>query len=244
MYPRFKLLAAALALMAHASTSAVAIADLDADFTANTFPPGWQYLRNTGEIDVAPAYAPLLWDTANGRYDVTASGFPAPGEDFTAIALDYKHPGPGTVQGAAFDRYLVAAYTIQSGEQGSISLVNGSLAGIDPGGANGASNGWEVRTFVGSAQVGSSLLLPWSSSAASFSASLGNLAIGDTIYVALGPNGSHLFDAAAFNFQLTTTPVPEPNGAALLALGLAALGFWVQQRRSRLPPQVGRSQAT
>ena len=44
----------------------------------------------------------LVWDAANSRYDITGSGYPAPGPEYTHISSGGNmHPGRGTAQGAA-----------------------------------------------------------------------------------------------------------------------------------------------
>lgn len=222
------LLATALPILAIPASSGV-IADLSANFTPVNFPTGWQYLRNTGAIGNNANYTPLLWDAPNNRYDITGASFPAPGPEFTFLgSFGHTHPGRGTAQGNAFNDYMIAAYTIQPGQAGLVSLINGSLTGNDPSGAGGASNGWDIRIYVGNAQAGSTLVMPWSLSAQPFSEPLGTLNLGDTVYVALGPSGSHLFDSAALEFQLDSSPVPEPRTFGLLALGIGIVGISVK----------------
>lgn len=218
------LMTGAILLLLQGHASAAIIASLVGDFSSPTLPSGWQYLRNTGPIGTSAGYVPLLWDGSLAWYDVTPGIMPANPPawgDYTLLNATAAHPGPGVAQGETQDRYLVLAYTIQPGEEGAIELVNGSLVGRDPAGEF-FSNGWDVRTFVGDSEVGTALLFDWSSSPSAFGRSLGNLNAGETVYLALGPRGSHLYDSAALDFTLTSTPVPEPASAAL-AIGIAAV---------------------
>jgi hypothetical protein len=229
---RRALLVAALVLLGAVHARAGVIADLSSDFTPVSFPAGWQYLRNTGPIETVPNYVPLVWHSSLSIYDVDGVNMPAPGFDYTLVSPSVSHPGLGTAQGSSFDRYLVLAYTLQPGEAGSVE-VNGGIAGIDPGGAGGASNGWDIRTFVGSSEIGGPLTFPWFEHPRLFSRQLGVLSDGETVYVALGPSGNHLFDAAAFDFAISSTPVEQPvpePATTVLALGLAA-AFGARRRR-------------
>jgi hypothetical protein len=224
---------AALILISSTVVSAGTIADFNGDFTPVTFATGWQYLRNTGTIGTSANYTPLLWDPTHNIFDVDGMNVPAPGLIYTLISSSGGHPGKGTSQGAAFNGYAIAAYTIQPGEAGFVSLVNGSIRGGDPNGAGGASNGWDLKIYVGNTQSGPTLVFPWSSTAAGFSQALGALNVGDTVYVALGPNGVDLFDSALLQFQLNSTQTPEPGSAVQIGLGLlsgAAL-LWRRKRR-------------
>ncbi len=223
-------LAVVAGLTAIAATSQAAIiADLTSDYTPVNFPTGWSYSRNTGTIGNSANYVDLLWDAGNSIYDVTGAGFPAAGFNYTFEGAGSSHPGRGTGQGSAFDGYLILGYTIQAGEAGSVSLVNGSITGNDPNGAGGASNGWDIRIYVGNTQQGATSVFPWSNSAAAFSQSLGSLNTGDTVYVALGANGVDDFDNALLSFQLDSTrtaPVPEPQTVSFIGFGLiAAVGL-------------------
>jgi len=229
---RYSILAASLWLTVGVSSAAI-IADLNADFTTDTFPTGWRYMRNTGPIGDDSNYTDLLWDAANNRYDITGAGITGPDGSFTTIyAGGNLHPGRGILQGSPFDFYAIAAYTIQPGEQGIISLINGSLAGSDPAGGTGGANGWDIRIYVANTQAGATIFLPWSLAATPFSQALGSVSAGQTIYVAIGPSSNDLFDSALLSFQLNSEPdpslVPEPGMFSLVGLGL--LGVFGQRR--------------
>lgn len=220
--------AAGLALLPGLGQAAV-IADLNGDFSAVTFPVGWEYLRNTAAIGNDANYTTLVWDAGNGFYDLDGTLFPAAGPDYTLFAAGgVLHPGQGTAQGQAFDGFVILAYTIQAGEAGYVSLVNGTIAGNDANGAGGASNGWEIQIYVGNVQSGATVAVPWSLSATGFSQSLGTLNVGDTVYVAVGPGGSHLYDSATVGFQLER--VPEPGASGLVGVGLLAMSMAIRRR--------------
>ena len=72
--------------------------------------------------------------------------------------------------------------------------------------------------------------------AATLSRQLGALNVGDTVYVALGPNGDHLFDAAVAEFQLDSiagpAAIPEPATLLMLGSGLIAVVAVRQRKRA------------
>lgn len=214
-------MAAGLAWLPNLGQAAI-IADLNGDFSAVTFPAGWEYLRTTAAIGNDANYTALVWDAGNGFYDLDGTLFPAAGPDYSLFAAGgVLHPGRGTAQGQAFDGFVILAYTIQAGEAGYVSVVNGTIEGNDGNGAGGASNGWEIQIYVGNVQAGATAVVPWSLASTGFSQGLGTLNVGDTVYVAVGPRGSHLYDSATVGFQLER--VPEPGALGLVGLGLAAM---------------------
>ena len=212
------------------SAGAGIIADLSTDYATGGFPSGWQFLRNTAAIGDSANYTHLLWDAGNSRYDITGNSITDSNGAYTSLMNGGQiHPGQGIGQGAAFDGYTIAAYTIQSGEAGLVS-IDGSLTGIDPDGATGSgANGWDLRIFVGNSQAGGTLYFPWSMQPEAFSRALGSLNAGDTVYVAVGPGSRDYYDSSLLAFQLESTPqVPEPGMLSLVGLGLAAL--WGHRR--------------
>ena len=63
---------------------------------------------------------------------------------------------------------------------------------------------------------------------------LGSLVVGDTVYVAIRPNGTHNndgFGALNFTISFEGIPVPEPSTWAMAAMGLACVGVTGLRRR-------------
>ena len=69
------------------------------------------------------------------------------------------------------------------------------------------------------------------SSTTNFSDALGNLNVGDTVYVAVGAGTSHLFGKFQLDYQIAT--VPEPGTLVLFTVGTitCALGALRKKRR-------------
>jgi hypothetical protein len=202
---------------------------------------GWNYMWNpTGVIGTASGYQSLVPNTINSFPGAAGGGTspmftnlgnqafsdldPEPNGQgnfaFGRVAKTAFHPGRWG-DGSLGDIRGIIAYTIQAGEAGTISIINSSFAKLTVATGSGA-NGVDLDIFVNDTLVGALSKNGFQSlTASNFNGSLGNLSVGDTIYVTIGNNGNDAFDASVIDFQLES--VPEPSAALLGGLGLLAL---------------------
>jgi hypothetical protein len=202
---------------------------------------GWDYMWNpTGVIGVASAYQSLVPNT-NAAMPGAAGGGPSPmftnlgnvafnnstaeptGQGnfvFGRVAKTAFHPGKWG-DGSLGDIRGIIAYTIQSGEAGTVSIANSSFAKLTTATSSGA-NGVDLDIYVNDTLIGALSKNGFQSlTAADFDGSLGDLSVGDTVYVTIGNNGNDAFDASVIDFQLVS--IPEPSSALLGGLGMLAL---------------------
>ena len=104
------------------------------------------------------------------------------------------HPGLGVGQGESSDRYAIARYTV--GTDGNYSIGNSVAA------HTGCiwTNGIEVVVLANDTIVSSTVIDNAATSA--FDTALGSLNNGDTIAVAIGPNGSDGCDGATIDWNI------------------------------------------
>jgi len=231
--------------LAAGSTKAGIVASFQADYVTGTTAgqtraaasgDGWNYMTNSGgAIGTASNYTSLVWNpTANldgktGGYTFSSTAYPLiPPDTYVGLFADgVGHVGKGSSQDASsISRYAIAAYTIQTGEAGSLALNNGVLsttAGIgNPLNLKVYVNDLLIHTYTGVS----------SSASLNFSDSLGTLNAGDTVYVAVGPGTSD--NSAHFNLNFdVVTAVPEPGTLVLFTVGTitCALGALRKKRR-------------
>lgn len=195
------------------------VADYRDDYQAVSPKPGWAYQWNsTQAIGNAAAYANLIWSPTAAHYNTHGGNLPNgnPGQ-YGSLGGTGGHPAAGTAElggGANFDRYVMGAYTVSSAGQYSIanSFAN---RGAGPGQL-------DIRVYV------NNLLKLQTTQAVvnqDFNTQLGNLIVGDTIYVAIGPQGTHGSDSFTLDYSIVKEAVitnvvnPSALGAAVSLAG-------------------------
>lgn len=196
------------------------IADYRAEFQGPTPATGWSYLWNYPSAVGNPAsYASLVW--AGSSYNSDGGALPRPGDaQYVNLAGTGGHPGAGTAQGASFDRYAIAAYTVQPGEGGIVQFA-GSAISVP----SGSSNGVDVRTYLNN-QLLTSFIRTGGGAASSFDGFIGWVDPGDRLYVAVGPNTNHNYDSFSLAYRIEHVGASNVVWDADGALPVGGSGGW------------------
>ncbi|NQT41280.1 MAG: autotransporter-associated beta strand repeat-containing protein, partial [Planctomycetes bacterium] len=214
---RFRLTLLAFAVLVGISNSLPAqVADYVGDFLPGTVngqtrpvvaADGWDYMWNAGGVigTAAGNYSSLPWWSGQNQYNFDGAGNLPRANPAAYVNLigTGGHPGRGVNQGGVVDRYAIAAYTIQPGENGFLSIDNSSFSV-----AGGGSNGVDLRVYVNDTLM-TDFIAPGAGGAIPFDMVLGTLNAGDTVYVAAGPNLTDGNDAFGLGYQLVTTADPS-----------------------------------
>lgn len=178
------------------------VADYVDDYAAPNPSGNWQYLWNeNGQFGMAANYSAMTHDSWRYRPSATTT--------FPYLGATFAHPGSGVdeADSGGIDRYAIAAYTVT--EAGQYQITDSLITREGQFG-----DGIEVTLHVNDQPVAQLLSLAPESSG-SFDTVLGNLAVGDTIYVGVGPDGpgagsSKGNDGVGFDFSIrldATAPV-------------------------------------
>jgi len=203
----------------------------------NTPASGWSYLwNNSGAVGNPANYTALLPGNPTHYYTVNGNGpFPSSGpggyalfakDPITNIAGGHPGRGINDSQSGGIERYVIAAYTLST--SGTISIDEGLLTNVDT-----STGGLDLGIYVNnnSTPLFTTSTAGGLNSNASFSnINLGNLNVGDTIYVAIGARNIDFDDSFSLQYSIdaTTTTVPEP----LTILGsMTALGLGLTLKR-------------
>jgi hypothetical protein len=224
-------------------------ADYQDDFSYPAPASGWSYLWNAnGPIGTAANYVPLVPDGASPqRYETqnqTPDAFPDPAPGASASATSTTLiPGQGTAQNA-FERYVIAAYTISAADvadNGDQLILDAYRFAVPIESADGIT----AKLYKNDILLVDRPLPPGLEFTVDTPAPnggpipLGQFVAGDTLYVAIGsdgvaplppfgPGGTDAGDALAVDYSIVL--VPEPTAASVLAL---AAGCLMSRRRRR-----------
>ena len=227
----------------------IAVAGFRDDFKAGGPATGWKYQWSaSGKLGDAAKYANLTWSSVAGVYNTTGAATrewdgKTHKDDYLMLGVENGHPGRAGY-------YTIAGYTIQAEDgAGNYRLNNGLISKAD-GVKTGDEDGLELLVYVNNTRMGDVESVLTDGSWKGFYRDLGQLAVGDTIYLMIGSAKNLNYDLFAnFNFnieKLTTVAavantvamssvvvqaVPEPSGASLL---LAGVGVGALARRKSL----------
>lgn len=231
------------------SASATIIADFMGDFQSPTPSTGWAYMYNGSgsSIGNSSGYVTYVWNSTgdNNQYcsnagwkqsDASTKPQPASWGYVQKNRLSVCH---GALEGSwgagsespLVDHYTILAYTVQSGEQGAISITDSTISVNPVSGQSGVDMGLRVyvnNTLISDMPKVVKYVTDASDNVASntFNMTLGTLNVGDKVYVALGPDGNSYRDYTnTFQFKLTSVPIPEPGTMMMLAVGLLAYAW-------------------
>jgi hypothetical protein len=235
--------------LSSATTTWTDVADYQSDFQVVVPSDGWTYAWNpAGKLGNANGFTPLKWNATAQAYKTTA-GSTKPskkkkkkqGSDYLLLQTTGGHPGnPG---------YLpIVGYTIQSQDGAGLYQLSDSSIAKGDGKRTKKEDGLGVLVYINNSLLGPMASVSTNGQVATFDRNLGELGVGDTIWVMVNPLKNNQFDAFKnFDFtiaKLTTVTegenatddsegslgsFPEPSTAILLFI--AAVGHQLTRRR-------------
>ncbi|MGJ8650293.1 MAG: hypothetical protein ACSHX4_08030 [Opitutaceae bacterium] len=171
--------------------SAKVIADYGADFNLKGPKLGWAYQWNPENVDILQQDKFKDLEVVKNFYSVDADNPPS-----RKKIKDAPHPdgrwltakrnsiscGYGSVESQdKLNHFVILSYTVQPGEAGTGRIINSEIL------RNNETGSHEIRISVNDRVIGTDILKGMEKQA--FNVELGKLEVGDTVYMALGPNG-------------------------------------------------------
>jgi len=186
------------------------VADFRDDFKPTSPLPSWSYWWNAaGAVSNPDNFLALNWSVLSPRYMLNGLAYPATGTDcnYGALSSTGGHPGKGTTQASAVDRFALAAYTVKfPGYYG----INSSFVTV----STAVSNGVQLVVYkdITSGTVFTNTFTNTCAGAATlnFDHNVGLLQVGDTIYVGVGPNGTDGSDSFTLDYSIVFNPTANP----------------------------------
>ncbi|MEI8311902.1 MAG: hypothetical protein WCH98_14230 [Verrucomicrobiota bacterium] len=181
------------------SARAAVIANYNTDFWGGgTWNTGWSYQWNDGAIGTASNYKNLSYWWGAGAAYLNSGTYPDPTAGYAAAGHGpsggYSSPGSTAI-------FSIAGYQVQTGQDGIGSLTSSSM--YIPYAGPGFSDGVVVNVYVNDTLKGT---VPVTTINGSFNMSLGTLAVGDRVYVAVGSGSTLDYDSFQVNYS-----IPDPR---------------------------------
>jgi hypothetical protein len=188
---------------------------------------GWRYAWNpTATLGDSTKFVDLKWSELEGVYNTTGGATTVPEkykkkrkwyttthpDDYLHLQLDGEgHPGnPGFMP--------VIGYTIQEEDGDGLYRITESMISKIDGIASKYEDGLQLQVYVNDTPLGASTSVLMNGALASFNRELGELNVGDTIWLAISGLGSQLNDAFT-NLDFSIERGVELEMMALMAEG-------------------------
>ena len=204
-FTKFRVICLLCSLFATQLVSAKVIADYGADFDLKGLKLGWAYQWNPENVDILQQDKYKDLEVVKNFYSVDADNPPS-----RTKSKDAPHPdgrwitakrhsiscGYGSVESQdKLNHFVILSYTVQPGEAGMGRIINSEILRNNENGSH------EIRVSVNDRLIGSDILKGVEKQA--FNVELGKLEVGDTVYLALGPNGERA-GTVNVTFQIDT----------------------------------------
>ncbi len=226
------------------------VADFRSDFQPGTPATGWKYMYNAmGTRGDSSSFAPLWWSKEAQAYNTTGGATRTPDgttthlDDYLLLAAYGGNPGRA-------DFTPIAGYTIQPEDgAGQYRLADTSIQKWD-GIVSPGEDGLDLLVYVDNQLISPTSYVSTSGTLTTFDRDLGQLNVGDTVWVMVDSLGNLGWDTFVnFDFSIqkglpatstsatmlssqTVAAVPEPGAAILLFAGVAG-GYLMRRPRRR-----------
>jgi hypothetical protein len=220
--------------LAAPSMAWTSVADYQADFKPGGPAAGWTYAWNpTGKVGNSQAFAALAWSNIAQAYNTTGAATRLPAnnkthnDDYLVLHASGGHPGK--------PNYLpIVGYTIQPDDGAGAYRLSDSLIAKWDSVLSKNEDGLGVLVYLNNTQFPPAKIVATNGLASSFDRDLGQLNVGDTIWVMISALNTQYYDQFhKFDFTVqklsAVAPIPEPGTMTLLLIALA--GSHVSRRR-------------
>ena len=209
------------------------VSDFQSDFQAGSPATGWTYAWNPlRRLDDSWKFLPLRWSDVAQGYNTTGGVTQQPDgkihpDDYMVLWQTGGHPGQAG--------YLpIMGYTIQNEDGGGLYRIAESSIRKFDGTLGPLEDGLQVLVYVNNAPLGPAQYVSTNGLLTNFDRELGELNVGDTVWVMVDPLGNNAHDlfvdfdfslqkAAPMTAQLSAMLVPEPAAGTIALVVFACL---------------------